>query len=338
MAWTLGDKCLHMVINKWKYCNIFCNWQYTGGSSGRMLTHSTHFGKDRIPRPKRHHEDCYLGYRGSSMLHFDKSSTHQVTSGHVRSSCQATVKHDRLFLCRTGVLPITAAPATKLASKETTQQDWEKLCRRKVWHRMEHQNKHFSPGRWVGQWAPWFSKHSTWSTWVSRSKIMAANNHRLRASSLVVSHETDQWVSNNRTSPARIINSVVYILYKLLLEQHLGPGNCGKKQSKCKTVQDRQSTRTTTQQQTTRANSKPITTARWQSPTRKAKPTSSTTNRHLQQKERKTRTVRWGKKNDDSRKKKNNKIRKQRRHNNQQHQSSKHHRNIHNNHNIPATT
>ena len=91
----------------------------------------------------------------------------------VRSSCQATVKHDRLFLCRTGVLPITAAPATKLACIEgETKQDWEKLeklCRRKVWYRMEHQNKHFSPGRRVGQWAPWFSKH-TWSTWVSRSK------------------------------------------------------------------------------------------------------------------------------------------------------------------------
>ena len=74
-------------------------------------------------------------------------------------------------------------------------------------------------------------------------QIMAANNHRLRASSWVVSHETDQCVSN-RTSPARIINSV-YILYELLLEQHFGPGNCGKKQSKCKTVQDRRSTRTT---------------------------------------------------------------------------------------------
>ena len=44
---------------------------------------------------------------------------------------------------------------------------------------------------------------------MSRSKIVAANIHRLRASSLVVSHGPEKRVSKKRTSPARIISYIV---------------------------------------------------------------------------------------------------------------------------------
>ena len=123
-----------------------------------------------------------------------------------------------------------------LATKErpsNTAQMRGKICGRKVWCRMEHQNMHFSPERRVGQWAPWFSTVRV-ITWVSRSKIADANNCRLRASSLVVSHAPRKCISKNRTSPVRIIKRIVYSCFR----NNIGPGNCRKRMKKAKQEQD----------------------------------------------------------------------------------------------------
>ena len=60
---------------------------------------------------------------------------------------------------------------------------------------------------------------------VSRSKITDANNCRLRASSLVVSHAPRKCISKNRTSPGRIIKRIVYLYHIYHHRQVANPNN-----------------------------------------------------------------------------------------------------------------
>ena len=70
-------------------------------------------GKDSIPRPKRHHEGCYLGNHGSTMLHFDQSATHLQRQVKLLSntagcfftelvSCQSRLHQQQKLACNKG--------------------------------------------------------------------------------------------------------------------------------------------------------------------------------------------------------------------------------------------